>query len=233
MKTVAFIPARSGSKGIVGKNIKFICGKPLIAWSIEHAKASKKVDEVYVSTNCQEIARISKDYGAKVPFLRPDNISDDHSTTESAVEHFCKFLDEQRFDYENILLIQCTSPIRAAGRFDDAIANFESRQLDSLVPVSQANKFIWKNFEAPTADYNFLRRPRRQDIPSSDKSFVETGSFYLFKKIVFTEIKNRICGTFGLYMTPEEESFDIDTMLDFVICESLIKSNKDWRNFAS
>ena len=152
MKTVAFIPARSGSKGIVGKNKKLICGKPLISWSIEHAKSSKQVDDIYVSTNCPEIAQISKKCGAKVPFLRPDNISDDYSTTESAVEHFCNFLDEQQFKCDNILLIQCTSPIRAMGRFDHAIANFESRQLDSLVPVSKANKFLWKNFETPTAN---------------------------------------------------------------------------------
>ena len=233
MKTVAFIPARSGSKGIVGKNIKSICGKPLIAWSIEHAKASKQVDQVYVSTNCPEIAEISKKYGAKIPFLRPENISDDHSTTESAVEHFCNFLDEQKLNYENILLIQCTSPIRAIGRFDDAITNFENRHLDSLVPVSKSKKFLWKNFEAPVANYNFLQRPRRQDIPSSDDSFEETGSFYLFKKQVFSEIKNRICGNVGLYMTPMEESFDIDTMSDFFICESLINSKKECRNFAS
>ena len=78
-----------------------IAGKPLIAWSIKHALEAKHVDEVYVSTNSEKIARISTEYGANVPFLRPDNISKDTSTTESAIEHFCKYLDEHQRYYDN------------------------------------------------------------------------------------------------------------------------------------
>ncbi len=233
MKTVAFIPARSGSKGVPNKNIKLISGKPLIAWSIEQARASKLVDEIYVSTNCSRIAAISKNYGAKVPFLRPKNISTDESTTESAVEHFCSFLDREEFDYENILLIQCTSPIRAIDRFDNAIRDFYERRLDSLVSVSTKQQFLWKNFENPIANYNHEKRPRRQDIRKSEKNYTETGSFYLFKRSMFMEAKNRICGSYGLYLTPEEESFDIDSELDFSICEVVLNLSKDRTNFAA
>ena len=182
MKTVAIIPARSGSKGLPKKNIKLIAGKPLIAWSIEHARMSKLIDEVYVSTDCSNIAEVSKNYGANVPFLRPDNISNDFSTTESVVDHFCDFLHNKQSNYENILLVQCTSPIRAKNRFDDAINNFSTRKLDSLVPVSQTHRFLWKNFDQPCPSYDFERRPRRQDLIGSEKQFVETGSFYLFKR---------------------------------------------------
>lgn len=232
MRTVAFIPARSGSIGVPNKNTKLIAGKPLIAWSIEQARSSELVDKVYVSTNCPHIAQISKDYGAHTPFLRPERISDHQATTESAVEHFCQFLDIKNIKYENILLIQCTSPIRAIGRFDDAIRDFERRNLDSLVSVSGTHRFFWKNFDNPTANYNFHQRPRRQDIVGADKSFLETGSFYIFKKSTFMRTKNRICGDYGLYLTPEDESFDIDTGLDFVLCEAVMNSKKGNRNFA-
>lgn len=233
MKTVALIPARSGSKGLPDKNVKLISGKPLIAWSIERARSSELVDEVYVSTNCPRIASISRSYGAKAPFLRPQSISMDQSSTESAVQHFCEFLQKQRLVYENILLIQCTSPIRAVGRFDDAIDDFNTRKLDSLIPVSKTHRFLWKNFDKPVSDYNFKKRPRRQDITGSDQSYIETGSFYLFKSSKFLEIKNRICGKYGLYLTPEEEAFDIDSALDFAICEALLNENKGRTTFAA
>lgn len=233
MKTVALIPARSGSRGIPEKNIKLIAGKPLIAWSIEHAISAELVDDVYVSTNSEKIARISRNYGANVPFLRPKNISTDTCSTESAVEHFCNFLDTKRLNYENILLIQCTSPVRALGRFDSAVRFFQTKNFDSLISVSESHRFFWKNFDEPKSDYDFKNRPRRQDIPDAEKSFVETGSFYLFKRAKFLENKNRICGQYGLYKTPEEESVDIDNLVDFAFCESLLMVKKNGENSAS
>ena len=233
MKTVALIPARSGSIGVVDKNIKTIAGKPLIAWSIEQAISSKLIDSVFVSTNSEKIASISKTYGASVPFLRPQNISGSKATTESAIEHFCKFLDKSQMHVENILLIQCTSPLRAPKRFDLAIKYFKDKEFDSLIPVAESHRFFWKNFDHPRSSYDYLNRPRRQDILENEKSYVETGSFYLFKVSEFLKSKNRICGRFGLYLTPEEEAFDIDTMVDFSICESLLNMKKNIKNFAA
>lgn len=226
MKTVAFIPARSGSRGLPRKNIKMIAGKPLLAWSIEHANDAQLIDSVYVSTDCQNIANISKNYGASVPFLRPKEISNDTATTESAIDHFCKYLIKNNLYFDNILLIQCTSPVRADGRFDSALREFSSRNLDSMITVSESHKFFWKNLQNPTSDYDFHSRPRRQDIREVDKSFVETGSFYIFKMKKFMETKNRICGKHGLYVTPAEEAFDIDSIVDFSVCESLLRTQE-------
>ncbi len=233
MKTVALIPARSGSRGLPNKNIKMIAGKPLIAWSIEQAKASKSVGTVYVSTDCPKIAELSESYGAKVPFLRPKNLSSDIATTESVVDHFCKFLKQKELFYENVLLIQCTSPVRAPHRFDDAINYFNKKRFDSLISVAESHKFFWKNFENPTSSYDFKQRPRRQDIKERDKSFVETGSFYIFKAEKFFEENNRICGKYGLYLTPEDESFDIDSILDFSLCEIILNTKKKVKSFAA
>ena len=119
------------------------------------------------------------------------------------------------------------------GRFDDAINNFNQRKLDSLIPVSNTHRFLWKNFEQPNPEYDFKQRPRRQDIVSSARSFIETGSFYIFKNSKFMEIKNRICGKYGLYLTPEDEAFDIDSELDFTVCEALLNSNNDRTVFAA
>ena len=95
MSTVAFIFARGGSKGLPGKNIKIFSGKPLIAWSIEQAKKLSSIDRVIVSTDCSEIARVAKEYGAEVPFLRPDNISEDDSPEWMAWRHALSFLLEK------------------------------------------------------------------------------------------------------------------------------------------
>lgn len=220
--TVGFIPARGGSKGVPGKNIKKIAGKPLIAWSIEQAIESNEISEVYVSTDSEEIAEVALTYGAKVPFLRPVELATDQATTESAMLHFCDFMGASGIQCENILLIQATSPVRAFGRFDDAILRFQERRLDSLVAVSPSHRFFWSNIASPKADYNFNNRPRRQDIDPSEQKYMETGSFYLTKVDCFLAFKNRLCGKVGLYITPEREMYEIDSQLDFKICETIL-----------
>ena len=232
MSTVALIPARGGSVEIPGKNIKKIYGKPLISWSIEQALSSKNLSDVYVSTNSTEIATISRKAGAKVPFLRPEALSLDSSSTESAILHFCNYLDTNKIAAENILLIQCTSPVRAEGRFDDAINFFQTNNYDSVVAVSDSHHFYWNNLECPKANYDIKNRPRRQDISHQDYSFVETGSFYIFKKDKFLKEKNRIFGNIGLYRTPKNEMIDIDNILDFSICERLLSLSDKEKNSA-
>lgn len=233
MSTVAFIPARGGSVEIPGKNIKKIYGKPLISWSIEQALSSKLISDVYVSTNSVEIANISRKNGAKVPFLRPEELSSDSSSTESAVLHFCNYLDINAIAVDNILLIQCTSPVRAEGRFDDAIDFFQTNKYDSVVAVSESHHFYWKNTNYPRANYDIKNRPRRQDISDKDCFLVETGSFYIFKKDKFLKEKNRIFGDIGLYRTPKSEMIDIDNILDFSICERLLSLGDKKNNFAA
>ena len=233
MKTVALIPARAGSKGLPEKNIRYIAGKPLIAWSIEQALVSHRVSEVFVSTNSPKIAAISKNYGAIVPFLRPNSISGDVATTESAVIHFCDYMLRHGKRFENILLIQCTSPVRAKERFDDAISVFLENSYDSLVSVAASHRFYWKDLRCPTPMYDYRTRPRRQDILEKDKAYFETGSFYIFKRDKFLNEKNRICGNVGLYETPENEMFDIDGITDFSICESLLNLSKKGQGYAA
>lgn len=225
MKYVAMIPARSGSKGIPGKNIKPIAGKPLIAWSIEQALGSKHIDKVVVSTDSEAIAEVSMKYGADVPFIRPQSISSDTATTESAMLHCCEWFESQGEPIKNLILVQCTSPVRSSGRFDDAIRFFEEGGYTSILTVTETHRFFWKNPDSPTASYDYRHRPRRQDIPFDERMLMETGSFYITNTRKLIESNNRLCGKIGVYETPENESFEIDTPLDFSICETLLKES--------
>ena len=225
MSVVALIPARGGSKGVPKKNIKNLAGKPLIAWSIEQALASDLIDRVIVSTDSEEIAKISKAYGAEVPFMRPEDISGDTASTESSMLHCCEFLERESYLPDIIVLIQCTSPIRSKGVFDQAIAAFRSKNYDSMLSVSESHRFTWKNPNAPEASYDHRNRPRRQDISPLDREYLETGSFYVTKSSILVHEKNRLGGKIGFFLTPEVESFEIDSDVDFIICEELLKKH--------
>ena len=224
-KVVAFIPARGGSKGIPEKNIKIIHGKPLIAWSIEQALSSDYIDDVYVSTDDEKIRKIAIDYGAKAPFTRPSEISTDDASTESAMLHFCSWLDSNNKAPESIVLLQPTSPVRAKNRIDDAYLFFKNGDFDSALSVTLTHKFFWKINSSGNseASYDYMNRPRRQDIKNEDLVYQETGSIYICNYQKFLHEKNRLFGKIGMYLTPENESYEIDSMTDFIVCEELLK----------
>ena len=215
MKIFAFIPARGGSKGLPGKNIKTLDGKPLIVHSIEQALSSECIDEVYVSSDSDEILNISKGNGAKT-ILRPDDISGDEATTESAVDHFIS-----EVDVDVVVLMQCTSPLRYDGCLDEAVLELE-KGYDSIVSVSPTHKFRWQLIDGEIQSlYDHKNRPRRQDIDNPE--FIETGSFYVFKTSHYLKERNRLCGKVGYHAMPEEYSYEIDTINDFKIIEALIR----------
>lgn len=214
MKISALIPARGGSKGIINKNIRLLNGKPLVVYSIEQALKSEYIDDVYVSSDSEIILNISKDSGAKI-ILRPEDISGDTATTESVIDHFLT-----KVDTDIVVLIQCTSPFRTDNCFDEAILELK-RGFDSIISVSPTHKFRWKLDDTSIKPlYDYKNRPRRQDI--IDVDFVETGSFYIFKKRVYLKDKNRLCGEIGYHIMPEQYSYEIDTENDFKVIESLM-----------
>jgi N-acylneuraminate cytidylyltransferase len=214
MKICALIPARGGSKGVSDKNIRLLNGKPLVVYSIEQALNSKYIDDVYVSSDSEIILNISKDSGAKI-ILRPEDISGDTATTESVIDHFLT-----KVDTDIVVLIQCTSPFRTDNCFDEAILELK-RGFDSIISVSPTHKFRWKLDDTSIKPlYDYKNRPRRQDI--IDVEFVETGSFYIFKKRVYLQQKNRLCGKIGYHIMPEQYSYEIDTENDFKLLEVLM-----------
>ena len=222
---LAVIPARGGSKGIPGKNIKVLCGKPLIAWSIEAALNSKAVDRVVVSTDCEEIAKISRNFGAETPFLRPSEIAGDTATTESALLHCTAWLKEHDGYTPNyVTLLQATSPIRSFDSIDRAFELLTKSAADSLLSVSEFWHFLWESKDTPKASYDYTARPRRQDIDPANVKFKETGSIYISKASALELSGNRLSGGLVLYEMSEEESFEIDTDLDWLVVEAILKA---------
>jgi N-acylneuraminate cytidylyltransferase len=220
---IAIIPARSGSKGLPRKNILPFCGKPLIAWTIEQAVKSTLVDRVIVSTDSEEIAHIATTYGAEVPFFRPDVLSSDTATTEDVLLHVCGELQNMGSVFDNIILLQCTSPIRFKNTIDNAVKQFLSDEADSLLSVCETHRFFWHDKQNPEASYDYINRPRRQDIKASMIPYMETGSIYITKVKKLVSDENRITGKISLFETDYLESFEIDNLTDFELCEFLAK----------
>ena len=225
MVNIAFIPARGGSKGIPGKNIKIINGKPLIAWSIEYALSADCIDKVYVSTDSEHIRNVALSYGAHTPYLRPNELSTDSATTESAVLHFIDWANQNDVEMDRIVLIQPTSPLRLPGHLDKAMRQFDKERADSLVTVTKTHRFIWKDPGKPSASYDFFNRPRRQDIQKKDEIYFENGSFYISKVEMYQNHGSRLGGSISTYDMTPEESFEIDDPLDFKLIEFLMQSH--------
>ncbi|MGL5765498.1 MAG: cytidylyltransferase domain-containing protein [Sarcina sp.] len=139
-RVLAIIPARAGSKGIKDKNIIDLNGKPLIAYSIEQGLDSNYIDKVLVSTDGEKIAKIAKQYGAKVPFLRPKHIAGDEAKTIDVMLHAIEFLGNNKEVYDYVVLLQPTQPLRTGAQIDEAIEALESSNSNGLVSVSKVKE---------------------------------------------------------------------------------------------
>lgn len=221
---LAIIPARGGSKGVINKNIRLLNGKPLIVWTIEQALSCPQISRVVVSTDSPAIADIARNAGAQVPGLRPDYLATDNMATEPVLLHV---LDQWCVDGqpEAIVLLQPTSPLRLTGSIDAAISEFKLQRADSLLSVCESHAFFWKNPEKPQALYDYQNRPRRQDILPADRWYRETGSIYITRTATFRACKNRLGGKIAMYVMQEEESYEIDTEVDFLLLQMLFDRN--------
>lgn len=218
---IAAIPARGGSKGIPRKNIRLLCGKPLIAYTIEAALGSKYIDRVVVSTEDEEIAKIAREYVAEV-IERPQELADDFAPTEPVLEHVFRYMKEaEGYQADVIVLLQPTSPLRNSQHIDEAIETFFSNKYDSLLSVCPSHAFLWKTDRKKvySVNYDFRNRPRRQD---RHPEYRENGAIYITKYDILSNEHNRLGGKIGIYIMPPEDSWEIDTEFDFWLCEQLI-----------
>ncbi|MFW1839165.1 cytidylyltransferase domain-containing protein [Acinetobacter gyllenbergii] len=225
-RVTALIPARGGSKRLPRKNIKLLGDKPLIAWSIEVAKASKYIDQVVVSTDDEEIKLISEQYGAEVPFLRPEHLSNDQASSFDAIKHTIDFLQLDQ-PKELIVLLQPTSPLRLVSELNTALEFFISKNAKGIVSISETEHSpMWSNTLPENGCMSDFIRPevqgkRSQDLP---KFFRLNGSIYIYEtlsllkqeKIFFDE------NVYG-FETSLETAIDIDTALDFLVAEIIMK----------
>ena len=226
-KILALITARGGSKGLPRKNIKPLLGKPLIAWTVEQAKNSKYIDKVVVSTDDEEIAEISKKYGAEVPFLRPKELARDDSPTIDAIIHAINWFEERGEFFDILILLQPTSPLRTTEDIDNAIELFlNNKDALSLISVKEnEHPPFWSleienKFLKPLFGEEYFKK-RRQELP---KSYMPNGAIFISYVDILKKYKTFYTPKTIAYIMPPERSIDIDNEFDFLLAEFILKN---------
>jgi CMP-N,N'-diacetyllegionaminic acid synthase len=222
-RTLAVIAARGGSKGIPNKNLLDLCGKPLIAWTVAQAAAARGVDVVAVSSDSDSILAAAEAAGA-VGVRRPDEISGDLASSESAWLHALEALDGRLGPFERIVALQATSPIREAGDIERALEAFDREELDSLFSVCEVEDYFnWRiGASGPEPiNYDYHNRRMRQQI---EKRYLENGSFYVFIPSLLREKQNRLGGRIGMHLMDRHKMFQIDRLEDVKLCAAIMRS---------
>jgi len=223
MDVLAIIPARGGSKGIPRKNLRELAGKPLVAWSIEAALGSGRIARTVVSTDDGEIASVARAAGAEV-VDRPAELARDDSPTEPCMLHALDALKTEGWEPELVVLLQPTSPLRRPGLIDECIDRLLSANADSLLTVCENHPFIWRRRGGRVrADYDYARRPRRQDIKDEERLYRENGSVYVTRREILLGERNRLGGRIEMFPMDPEESAEIDGEFDFFLIERIIE----------
>lgn len=220
---IAIIPARGGSKGLPGKNIKPINGKPLIAYAIEAALKAEKIDRIIVSTDDDNIAAIAKQYGAEIPFMRPKELASD---TAMAVDNYIYTVNrletETGQQIRSFAVLQPTSPLRIAEDIDGAIALFEEKKADSVISYcKEAHSVFWhKEIDENGKLINLFENTiaNRQDLPVT---YYPNGAVYVFSTELIRKRQYYSDKTYA-YVMPRNRSVDIDFIEDFEYAEFLL-----------
>lgn len=220
-KIIAFIPVRGGSKSIPLKNIKDLCGKPLVYWTLRSLQDSF-IDQIIVSTDSDQIEEVVKKFNfSKVGIYRRSvaNASDTAST-ESAILEYLE--DNKKIKKDDIfILVQATSPLTTAKDFESALNEYTEKKLDSMLSCVRNKRFFW-NYDGTSKNYDYKKRPRRQDFSGE---LMENGAFYINRIGNILESKNRLSGKIGIYEMPEYTSIEIDEEDDWLVVENLMRKH--------
>ena len=225
---LALIPARAGSKGIPGKNLALVAGKPLLAWTVEAARRSTHCTRLVVTTDSDEIAAVANRCGAETPFRRPQHLAADSTPGIAPVLHALTWLEvEENYRPECIVMLQPTSPLRTAEDVDAAVELATARAADAVVSVTPAehHPFWMKRLSEDGRMSDFMSSDvpvvRRQDLPPV---YALNGAIYLARRDVLVERENWYTEhTYG-YVMPAERSLDIDTPWDLRLADLLLQS---------
>jgi CMP-N,N'-diacetyllegionaminic acid synthase len=219
---VAIIPARGGSKGLPGKNIKPLAGKPLLGYAIESAKAASLVDRIVVTTDSEAIAKVAKDFGAEVPFLRPSDIADDMATTEATLQHAVRWLDEHGYEADIVVFLTCTAVFRDDAWIDEAVRRLlNDASLDSVFVAYKTHKNYWRKvgdeYVRLAPDIGYGSRQKREALYREDTPTT------LAVRAKFIREGKRLGPKVDLIVTDDERiTFDIHSEFDFWLAEKVI-----------
>jgi len=231
MDTVAFIFARGGSKGVPRKNIRKLAGKPLIGWAIEQAKAVDSIRRVIVSTDSKEIASIAREFGAEVPFLRPNYLAQDDSPEWLSWRHGLQYLKETEGKLPAAMVsVPTTSPLRHSKDIEKCLQLYFESNIDAVITISESNRSPWFNMVKEGADgtYSLIIPPEkglhhRQEVPSAYD--ITTVAYVIRPEFVFSH-DHIFSGKLKEVHIPKERAIDIDTEFDFQVAESLVNAYK-------
>lgn len=224
-RILATIPARGGSKGLPGKNIRSLAGKPLIAWSIEAAFGSRYLDKVLVSTDSPEIAETAGRFHAEVPFLRPAHLATDEAKGLDAVLHAIQWLENHGESYDLVMILQPTSPLRTVRDIDRAIELFFQKNASAIVSVCPCDHHPWWSNRLPeNGNMGRFLRPEvlganRQELP---EFYRLNGAIYLADIHLLKETDSFYGDRTFAHVMEAQNSVDIDTLLDFKLAELLL-----------
>lgn len=225
---IAIIPARGGSKGLPGKNIKELNGKPLIAYAIEAALKSQYIERVIVSTDADDIAEVAKKYGAEVPFKRPDELSSDTASAIDVYLHAIEFImNQNNTPIDKFMVLLPTAPMRTFEHINNAVAFFNEKQATTLISVKEADTpvtwYMNKNDEGRIANAGFGTGNAVTNRQVNLKYFIPNGAIYILDYNLLKNNRTYYCdNTVGFEMSAED-SVDIDTLTEFKFAEMLIK----------
>ena len=221
-KVIAFIPVRGGSKSIPLKNIKPLCGKPLVCWNIESLEACVEVDEVIVATDSDEIWNTveSRNYKKTHLYRRSKQNASDTASTESVM---LEYIDYAKLSKEDVfMLVQATSPLTEAVHFTEALQQYGEGKYDSMLTCVRNYRFFW-NEDGSSMNYDYMNRPRRQNFSGM---LMENGAFYINTVANILSNGNRLGGKIGIYEMPEYTATEIDEPDDWMILEKLMHKYK-------
>ena len=228
---LAIIPARAGSKGIKGKNMIDLAGRPLIGWTIEAAKNSKLINHIMVSTNSREVVEYANEVWGVRSSWRPEELCTDEAPTEWAIEHVLDAWGRNHPDMpiDIVVLMQATSPLRAPGDLDKAIEWLTLSGADSLVSVVEGHTFVYQSdiLDNRWRCVNFPNniRPRRQDMIQMQGN----GSFWVFTMDTWKKYNNRLGGQIEVWEMDKVSSIQIDDQFDLDMVEHIMTKQKALR----
>ena len=224
LNIIGIIPARGGSKGLPKKNIKLLNNQPLIYYTIHAAKESKYLDMVYVSTDDQEIAEISRRLGAKVPVMRPKELAEDDTPTLPVIQHMTKIVEKKHRPVDIAVTLQPTTPLRTSIDIDNTIKKLVKSNADAAVSVTEVEIHPYIMAELKQDELMWLhsekKRGRRQDFP---QVYALNGAVYATRRDILLDQNSLYGQDTRAYIMPKERSIDIDNIYDFILVETIIR----------
>jgi CMP-N-acetylneuraminic acid synthetase len=230
-KILAIIPARGGSKGLPGKNIKLLHGKPLIGWTIEQAKCCEYIDEIFVSTDSRVVADMCEDFGISVPFLRPAELASDDASSMDVVEYVIKFLEHNGKYFDYIILLEPTSPLRKK----DDLKNILEKLLkdvgaDGLITIGEVHMehpMTVKKINDKGRLVSYIEDVRKiSQRQQADKAYFPYGVAYVIRTDIFAQKKTFYTENVITFLIDRWQNYEIDDIYDFICIEAIF--NNKW-----